>query len=167
VSFEFARPFYQSGVSGIQTTQPDQSFIDEDTIPPQTWIDVPAYYAGRNVPDISFNADPDTGYVVYYTSSVSGFSKQTFYGGTSFVAPELNGVMGLIGQYLETRIGLLNVPMYQLATGPGAYTGDGAPFNVIKYGNNDFYLGRDGYSPAAGIGTLDVANFAEALKKTY
>jgi hypothetical protein len=94
VSFEFARPFYQSGVSGIQTTQPDQSFIDEDTIPPQTWIDVPAYYAGRNVPDISFNADPDTGYVVYYTSSVTGFSKQTFWGGTSFVGPQLNGVMG-------------------------------------------------------------------------
>jgi hypothetical protein len=26
---------------------------------------------------------------------------------------------------------------------------------------------RDGYSPAAGIGTLDVANFAEALMKSY
>jgi subtilase family serine protease len=167
VSFEFARPFYQTGVSGIQKTQPDQAFIDEDTIPPQTLVDIPAYYAGRNVPDISFNADPDTGYVVYYTSSSTGFSKSTFWGGTSFVGPQLNGVMGLIGQYLDTRIGLLNVPLYKLAKSSGAYTGDGAPFNVIKDGNNDFYTGRDGYSPAAGIGTLDVANFAEALKKIY
>ncbi len=167
VSFEFARPFYQTGVSGIQKTQPDQAFIDEDTIPPQTLVDIPAYYAGRNVPDISFNADPDTGYVVYYTSNSTGFSKSTFWGGTSFVGPQLNGVMGLIGQYLDTRIGLLNVPMYELVRGSGAYTGEGAPFNAIKYGNNDFYTGRDGYSPGAGIGTLDVANFAEALKKIY
>jgi subtilase family serine protease len=167
VSFEFALPFYQAGLSGIQVTQPDQSFIDEDTIPPTTLIDIPAHYAGRNVPDISFNADPDTGYVVYYTSDVSGFGKQTFYGGTSFVGPQLNGVTGLIGQYVGGRVGLLNVPMYDLARGSGAYTGNGAPFNVIEYGNNDFYVGRDGYSPAAGIGTLNVSGFAEALKKNH
>ena len=28
---------------------------------------------GRNVPDVSFNADPYTGYAVYYTSNVNGF----------------------------------------------------------------------------------------------
>jgi subtilase family serine protease len=155
------------GVAGIQKTQPDQSFIDEDTVPPTTLIDIPAHYAGRNVPDISFNADPDTGYVIYYTSSVSGFGEPNFYGGTSFVGPQLNGVIGLIGQYVHARVGLLNVPMYELLNAPGAYTGKDAPFNVIKYGNNDFYYGRDGYSPAAGIGTLDVTNFAEALKKSY
>jgi subtilase family serine protease len=165
VSFEFPLPFWQIGVSGIQKTQPDQSFIDEDTVPPTTLVDIPAYYAGRNVPDISFNADPDTGYVVYYTSSATGFSESTFWGGTSFVAPELNGVVGLIGQYVGSRVGLLNLPLYELAKSSGAYSGNGAPFNVIRYGNNDFYYGRDGYSPAVGIGTLDVANFAEALKK--
>ncbi|MGD0501129.1 MAG: protease pro-enzyme activation domain-containing protein [Steroidobacteraceae bacterium] len=167
VSFEFGLPFYQAGLSGIQVTQPDQSFIDEDTIPPTTLVDIPAHYAGRNVPDISFNADPDTGYVVYYTSSATGFGKETFWGGTSFVGPQLNGVTGLIGQYLGSRVGLLNLPMYDLARRSGAYTGNGAPFNVIKYGNNDFYVGRDGYSPAAGIGTLNVTDFAEALKRIF
>jgi kumamolisin len=167
VSFEFALPFYQAGLSGVQVTQPDQSFIDEDTIPPTTLIDIPAHYAGRNLPDISFNADPDTGYVVYYTSNVTGFGEQTFWGGTSFVGPQLNGVMGLVGQYVGSRVGLLNVPMYELAKRSGAYSGKSAPFNVIQYGNNDFYVGRDGYSPAAGIGTLNVTDFAEALKKTY
>ena len=81
------------------------------------------------------------------------------------MGPQLNGVMGLIGQYVGSRIGLLNVPMYELADRSGAYTGKGAPFNVIQYGNNDFYVGRDGYSPAAGIGTLNVSDFADALKK--
>jgi len=86
----------------------------------------------------------------------------------SFVGPQLNGVMGLIGQYVGGRIGLLNVPMYELASRSGAYTtGKSAPFNVIQYGNNDFYVGRDGYSPAAGIGALNVSDFADALKKIY
>jgi subtilase family serine protease len=167
ISFEFPLPFYQEGLSGIQKTQPDQSFVNEDTIPPQTLVDIPAHYAGRNVPDISFNADPDTGYALYYTSDQDGFGVDTFYGGTSFVAPQLNGVVGLITEYVHGRLGLLNLPLYALARQPGAYTGKHAPFNVIKYGNNDFYSGRDGYSPAVGIGTLDVANFAEALKKVY
>jgi kumamolisin len=167
ISFEFPLPFYQQGISGIQKTQPDQALVDEDSIPPQTLKVIPAYYAGRNVPDVSFNADPDTGYVLYYTSDQTGFSAATFYGGTSFVAPQLNGVVGLIGQYLHGRVGLLNVPMYELARQSDAYAGKHAPFNVIKYGNNDFYKGRDGYSPAAGIGTLDVANFADALKGAF
>ena len=167
VSFEFPVPFYQLGVPGVQKSQPDQAFIDEDTIPPQTLKAIPAYYAGRNVPDVSFNADPQTGYVLYYTSDKTGFSKESGYGGTSFVAPQLNGVVGLLGQYVHGRLGLLNVPLYELATSPGGYDGKDAPLNVIKYGNNDFYTGRDGYSPAAGVGTLDVAHFADAIKKTY
>jgi subtilase family serine protease len=167
VSFEYPLPFYQLGVAGIQKTQPDQVFIDEDTVPPTTVLDLPAHYAGRNVPDVSFNADPDTGYVVFYTSDQTGFSEATFWGGTSFVAPQLNGVVGLLGQFVHGRVGLLNVPLYQLVQSGSAYSGKSAPLNVIKYGNNDYYYGRDGYSPAVGVGTLDVANFAEAIKAAY
>ena len=79
----------------------------------------------------------------------------------------MNGVIGLIGEYVHGRLGLLNIPLYALAQGSNAYANKGAPFSVIKYGNNDFYVGRDGYSPAAGIGTLDVTNFAESLKKAF
>jgi subtilase family serine protease len=166
VSFEYAVPFYQLGVSGVQKTQPDQAFIDEDTVPPTTVLDLPAHYAGRNVPDVSFNADPDTGYVVFYTSDQTGFSEATFWGGTSFVAPQLNGVVGLLGQFVHGRVGLLNVPLYELVKS-GGYSGKSAPLNAIKSGNNDYYVGRDGYSPAVGVGTLDVANFAEAIKAAY
>jgi len=165
ISFEYPLPFYQKDLAGIMKTQPEQQFIDYDTIPPTTLLSIPANYAGRNVPDISFNADPYTGYVLYYTSSVSGFGIDSGYGGTSFVAPQLNGVTALLGQYLGGRIGLMNVPIYEFAKTAGAYTGASAPFHVIKYGNNDYFSGTDHYTPAAGIGTLDVFNFAEALKK--
>ncbi|MDP9066690.1 MAG: S53 family peptidase [Pseudomonadota bacterium] len=167
VSFEFALPAYQQQLAGIQKTQPDQAFVDQELIPPKTLVAMPAYYSGRNVPDISFDADPNTGYIVYYTSNVNGFSLQTFYGGTSFVAPQLNGLTALFGQYVGARLGLLNGPLYRLARARGSYHGKGAPLRAIAYGNNDFFYGRDGYSPAAGVGTLDVANFAEALKKSH
>ena len=125
---------------------------------------MPAYYAGRNVPDVSFDADPYTGYEVYYTSSVTGFSIQSGWGGTSFVAPQLNGVTALFGQDLRgQRLGLLNGTLYGLLQRGQAYTGRNAPLNIINTGDNWFYYGRNGYSPAVGVGTMDVANFAAAL----
>ncbi len=167
VSYLFKLPFYQQGLEGIRKTQPDQSFINEDLVPPQTLVDIPGHFLGRNVPDISANADPDTGYLVYYTSDQTGFAIESFYGGTSFIGPQMNGVAGLIGQYAHSRLGLLNVPLYEMAASLSAYTGTAAPFNLIEYGNNDFYMGRDGYGPAAGIGTPDVSNLADALKKRF
>jgi kumamolisin len=123
---------------------------------------LPAYFPGRNVPDISFNGDPETGYIIYYTSSASGFEILTFYGGTSFVAPQLNGVTALLGQEFHDRLGFMNFPLYSLAHGNG-YWGSRAPLHAIAYGNNWFYHGSNGYNPAVGLGTLDVAKFAEAL----
>src|SRR5208282_5604198 len=112
----------------------------------------------------SFNADPETGYVVYYTSSVSGFGIEPGWGGTSFVAPQLNGVSALLGEYLHgSRIGLLNFPLYGLARSGQAYGNARAPLHAIAYGDNWFYHGSNGYNPAAGLGTLDVWNFAESL----
>ncbi len=163
VSSIFEDPLYQFFLPGIRRSQPGQSWtVDGKLIYP-----LPSNYPGRNVPDISFNADPDTGYVIYYTSNVSGFGILTFIGGTSFVAPQLNGVSALLGQDLHGRIGLLNFPLYYLALTGQAYSGPNAPLHAIAYGDNWFYHGRNGYSPAAGLGTLDVGNFAEALRHPF
>ena len=50
----------------------------------------------RTNPDVAYDADPNTGYTVYYTSDRKGFSIENFIGGTSFVAPQLNGVAALL-----------------------------------------------------------------------
>jgi subtilase family serine protease len=165
VSVYYGVPSYQQGLAGVKRSQPDQSFVDYvDSIPPTDYFNLPAYYAGRNVPDVSANADPETGYLLYYTSDQSGFEILSFFGGTSFVAPQLNGVTALLGQYLNGKVGLLNIPLYAIAKGKSPYSGKYAPFNAIQDGDNDFYTGRDGYSPAAGIGTLNITNLAEVLK---
>ena len=172
VSVSFVEPSYQIGLRGIQLSQPGQIFragegiAEDDEI--GSFYALPAHYPGRNVPDISFNADPDTGYIVYYTSSVSGFGIEPGWGGTSFVGPQLNGVSALLGQYLKgSRLGLLNSPLYGLALSGQAYRNPGAPLNVIGYGDNWFYYGRNGYSPAVGLGTLNVAKFAEILRGQF
>jgi subtilase family serine protease len=116
------------------------------------------------VPDISFNADPETGYQVYYTSDVFGFASQSFWGGTSFVAPQLNGVTALLGQSVNGRIGLLNYPLYDLAHASKGYKGSQPPLHAISDGDNWFYHGRNAYSQGSGLGTLDVANFAANLR---
>jgi subtilase family serine protease len=125
---------------------------------------LPSNFPGRNLPDVSFNADPDTGYAIYYTSDMTGFSIQTFWGGTSFVAPQLNGVSALLGEYLQGRLGLLNYPLYRLALTGQAYSGPNPPLHAIAYGDNWFYQGSNGYNLGAGLGTLDVANFAVFLR---
>jgi subtilase family serine protease len=167
VSVFFRRPYYQFSLAGVQDSQPDQAFVDYLTIPPTTLFDLPAGYAGRNVPDVSANADPDTGYVVYYTSSVSGFSAQTFWGGTSFVAPQLNGAAALLGEYLKTRLSLLNIPLYQLAKSGGYRGGGSAPLKAIVDGNNDFYTGSPHYDPAAGLGVLNFGSLAGSLQQIF
>ncbi|MGC1107183.1 MAG: S53 family peptidase [Candidatus Acidiferrales bacterium] len=169
VSVLFEKPLYQFFLPGSQLSQPGQVWEASPGVGLEnqvgTYYALPAHYFGRNVPDISANADPDTGYIVYYTSSSSGFSILPFIGGTSFVAPQLNGVSALVGDYLHGgRLGFLNFPLYGLALTGQAYGGPKAPLHVIAYGDNWFYYGRNGYSPAAGLGTMDVWNFARILK---
>ncbi len=169
VSVQFQQPSYQAGVFGTQLSQPGQTLLWNSAAGQanQTIIPLPAFYPGRNIPDISFNADPQTGYAVYYTSSVTGTLAEYQYGGTSFVAPQLNGVSALYDQDLRKRIGFLNNSMYPLVQNGLGYFGPNAPFHAIPYGDNWFYQGSNGYNPAVGIGTLDVANFAQALRGMF
>jgi kumamolisin len=163
VSYFVPMPFYQYWVSGTKKTEPGQQIVDTSTTPPTVELTLPARFAGRNVPDVSLNADPQTGYLLPYTSSATGYGVIEGEGGTSFVAPQLNGIAALLGQRVHGRIGLLNVPLYAIAATPLGYLGNSAPLHDIKDGDNWFYQGRAGYDQGSGVGTLDVANFAKAL----
>jgi kumamolisin len=164
VSLYFPRPFYQQGIPGMADTVAHQKLIFTDPpSAPQLIASLRAGFAGRNVPDISVNADPQTGYVVAYTSNVSGFSFAPFWGGTSFSAPQLNGVTSLLAQGTHHRVGLLNVPLYLLLRESGAGPGrDG--LRDITSGDNWHWFAQPGYDQASGVGVPDVANLLEALR---
>jgi kumamolisin len=160
-------PFYQQFVEGMQSTQPGQSLIYypnnyPNTTGAQDLIDLPANFAGRNLPDLSLNADPETGYVVVdctdFQTSKHPSCSETGWGGTSFVAPQLNGITALIDEAAGGRVGLLNPVIYALQQG-SAY-GKWRPFNDIVAGDNWYYAGAAGYDDGSGIGTLNAANLA-------
>jgi subtilase family serine protease len=152
VSVNYDLPSYQNRAHGKQTSPAGQSLICQTDSGPQNLITLPAGYAGRNVPDISLNADPYTGYSVYYQGGwVYGM------GGTSFVAPQLNGMTSLISQALGKRVGLLNPQIYARLAQFGYSSG--SSFNPITTGDNLYWQAGPQYNPATGVGTLNLANF--------
>jgi len=153
VSVFWPLPRYQQFTSGIRKSEKNQTFF----FPPfGINYTLPANYRGRNVPDISLDADPYTGYS--FVSSLDGAGLLTGEGGTSFVAPQLNGISALLRQSTHGRVGFWNPQVYLLQNifGYGPFSA----FSDIRAGDNWFYNGVNGYEPGAGIGTLNVTNLA-------
>jgi kumamolisin len=165
ISVFFPITLVQLGIVGTQLSQPGQALIEENVSPPVDFFNLPAFFPGRNVPDVAFNADPETGYEIFYTSSVTGFGLDPFFGGTSFVGPQLNGVTALLGQNAgDQRFGLLSVPLYALARLGFANLGPNPVIKTTNTGDNWFFVARNGYSPAGGLGTIEVSNLAKVLQ---
>jgi kumamolisin len=166
VSSFFPITAIQAGLPGIQLSPPGQAFIETNVTPEMTIFTAPANAANRNGPDVEFNADPQTGYEVIYTSDGTDFAKGqdtiTGFGGTSFVGPQLDGVTALLSEKARRRLGLLTVPLYALQR-LGFSHGPAPVLHTISTGDNWFFQGREGYSPAGGLGTIDVFNFSRVL----
>lgn len=165
VSVTFPVPYWQHGLAGAQLSPKDYSTLyfypnvvpdTIDTTGGQDLLDLPIGFRGRNVPDVSLNADPYTGYLVYF-----GGGFQAGWGGTSFVAPQLNGIAALLGQTSGGRLGTLNPQFYRLFN---RYNyGTKSPFLPITAGDNQYWPSTDTYNPATGLGKLDVTALAKAL----
>jgi len=117
---------------------------------------------GRADPDVSADADPYSGYLLYEPSfaGVSEPELQGGWGGTSFVAPQLNGSTALIDSYLGHRVGFWNPYIYAFATGSSS------PFTPLQQagtGNDDiYYTGNPGqpYNEGSGLGYPNLARLA-------
>lgn len=110
---------------------------------------------GRATPDVSANADPFTGYLLEYQGSV-----QPGWGGTSFVAPQLNGSTALIDSLLGHRVGLWNPAVYRFAQQPSSpFT----PLDTASSSNDNlYYTGTPGqtYNVGSGLGIPNLAKLA-------
>ena len=119
----------------------------------------------REVPDVSADADPATGYAVYCTVSAAGCSSSGWIvvGGTSAAAPFWAGSTALINQYLQqqgkSREGYANPALYGLENAQQPYP----PFHDITSGNNLYYPATAGYDEASGWGSPDIYNIARDL----
>ena len=117
----------------------------------------PAYQAGvfasayRAVPDVSFDADPNTGVAVYDSYDYQTNSAWAMLGGTSASAPCWAGIISLADQ----RRSLVGLPSLDGPTQvlPTLYTMNSQDFHDITSGGNSVYQARVGYDLATGRGT--------------
>jgi subtilase family serine protease len=163
VSVFWPVPEYQKETRGIRKSEPNQIWTYypnyPDTSQQYYLYTVPGNVKGRNLPDLSLNSDPYTGYLVYSTTE-GGWSAG--WGGTSFAAPQLNGIFSLISQAKSSRLGLLHPQLYKLQADQGVARKAG--LKDIRAGNNWFYKGAAGYEPGAGLGAIDAAALALAIR---
>ncbi|HEX3792518.1 MAG TPA: protease pro-enzyme activation domain-containing protein [Pseudonocardiaceae bacterium] len=101
----------------------------------------------RTVPDVSSNADPNTGFSVFSAGSWTEF------GGTSCAAPLWSGFTALYNQKAATagkaNLGFGNPAFYQLLGG-SSY---GTTFHDVKTGSNQDFSATTGYDEVTGIGS--------------
>ena len=126
----------------------------------------------REVPDVSANGDPDTGYVIYWNGSgAAGPLDPTGWqvvGGTSAAAPAWAALIALTnasGRCAGTPIGFANPALYNAAG--TAYSSD---FNDVTSGDNDMtgsngglFPAGPGYDMATGLGSPNAAALAQTL----
>lgn len=164
----FGTPDYQLGVPGVnsftavklwQGTDPDGPLLTKVTrlAAPEK---VTGTGTGRNLPDLSMNADPFTGYYVYFEGEM-----QEGWGGTSIVCPQLAGITALINDHNNTQVGFWNPQIYRFAQSSNSPL---HPLNDTGVSNDNIYFtGTTGtvYNQATGLGTPDVAKLATSFGK--
>ncbi|HMH58338.1 MAG TPA: hypothetical protein VK537_04070, partial [Galbitalea sp.] len=172
-----ATPAYQQGVSGtrsfsaVQYLTPTTFKKVDGIVEPTEWNfnATPAVThgtgTGRVEPDVSADADPISGYLLYEPSfaAVGQPLLQGGWGGTSFVAPQLNGAAAVIDSYVGHRVGFWDPAMYAAATGGNSPL---TPLNHSGTTNDNlYYTGTPGtvYNPATGLGYPNLGALAGHL----
>jgi subtilase family serine protease len=103
----------------------------------------------RAVPDVSLDADPNTGYSVYDSVPYDGQSGWFDVGGTSGAAPAWAGLVAIADQGLAT-VGAGTLSTSQLLT--ELYALPSSDYNDVTTGSNG-YSASAGYDLVTGLGT--------------
>jgi kumamolisin len=103
----------------------------------------------RGVPDVSGDADPQTGYDVRIDGT------DTVIGGTSAVAPLWAGLIARINSLRGSPVGLINPQLYATAS----------VLNGITTGNNGSYEAAPGWNACTGVGSPDGTKIAALLEQ--
>jgi kumamolisin len=130
---------------GISRQFPVPSYQANAKLP----VNVDSQSAGRGVPDVCADADPETGYRI----RVDGVD-QTI-GGTSAVAPLWAGLIACLDEQLGTPLGFVQPLLYPLL-------GSGS-FHDIRSGNNGSYAAGPGWDACTGLGSPDGTALAAAV----
>ncbi|MBE3589524.1 MAG: S53 family peptidase [Firmicutes bacterium] len=117
----------------------------------------------RGIPDVAFDADPNTGVSVYDSVRYQGQSGWWVVGGTSLSAPAWAGIVALADQARGTPLTDAHQALYNLATG-GAYASN---YHDITSGTNgscgSLCTATTGYDFVTGVGSPKADQLVPAL----
>jgi len=157
VSTLWASPSYQTGAGVVE---PGYSQYG-------AYCEQPSGVLCREVPDMSMNADPDSGYAIYCTDRGTGIPASELgflqMGGTSAAAPLWAAIAALADSYYKGRLGLLNFYVYHFDSTTG-YT---SQLHDISEGNNGNYPAGAGYDMSSGVGSPNIYGLVTALKEQF
>ena len=120
----------------------------------------------RGSPDVSYNANPGTGYAVYDSVGVSGYSGWFQVGGTSAGTPQWAALIAITNSMRATErksnLSSTDTALYTLAK-----TGLKADFRAVTQGTNGtcgvICTASAGYDYVTGLGTPQVSALVTAL----
>ncbi|MBV8340466.1 MAG: S8 family serine peptidase [Candidatus Eremiobacteraeota bacterium] len=127
VSGKFGLPTWQVGVAGLEST------------------------THRNVPDVAFDADLNTGREIVFTPPGSAQGAFVF-GGTSMAAPAWAAFLALVQQ---KRVTIAKATLKPVAADLYAASKVAGNFVDITMGSNNFYPAKVGYDAVTGVGVPD------------
>lgn len=114
----------------------------------------------RGVPDVAFDADPNTGALIY----VNGAPEQI--GGTSLSSPLAMGLWTRILASHSGRLGFASPKLYGYFAAKGGTAlppASVAGFHDVTVGGNGTYVATPGWDYTTGLGSWDVAALSAAL----
>lgn len=120
----------------------------------------------RGVPDVAYNADPETGFSVYSSVPGEGGVGWQVVGGTSAGAPQWAAIIAVANSALGTQMGGNFANLLYAAANPdsGKYNYN---YNDIDAGSNGdcgyFCNSQDGYDYVTGLGSPELANLINDL----
>ncbi|MGA7203620.1 MAG: S53 family peptidase [Specibacter sp.] len=119
----------------------------------------------RAIPDIAFNADPDTGVLVHLGFLGAGNNGYYIFGGTSEGSPAWAGVVADLNQRAGFPLGFLNPTLYALGAAKLLYP---SVLNDVTTGNNAQppiagYNATPGWDATTGWGTPHLNKFADSF----
>ncbi len=112
----------------------------------------------RAVPDVAWEADPQTGVRVAVYDSSTGTSTFFIVGGTSVGSPSWAGSTALLIQKAGTKLGDLAPSLYSVYNNPTEYA---KAFHDITVGDDAFDTATTGWDKTTGLGSPNLGELAE------
>lgn len=116
----------------------------------------PAYQSGislvgaaRGTPDLSFDADPNSGVDVYDSTACQGYAGWLVFGGTSVSAPSLSGIFNSANHFYSSSTNEL-LTIYSIYATPTSYPYD---YRDITSGKAGSYSAGPGWDFVTGVGS--------------